>query len=239
MYTEKTYRYRHGGQNRIEVVYKNTDIFLSSDAAFKKDEVRELIKKYYSEIETYIARDPRFWTSLSPVSVADDAPSIVKAMADAGRLSGVGPFSAVAGAVAQFVGHGLSTQCSELIIENGGDLFLKIHTPKTIGLYAGEGSALNNFSLDIKPLPESFGIAASSGTMGHSLSLGNAELVVIVAEDAIVADTFATVVCNQIKKKKDAPPVIDVYKKNPALKGIGVYCEEELYVWNIKLSLSA
>lgn len=236
MYTEKTYRYRHSGRNTIEVLYKNTDILVSSDAVFKKEEVRALVKKYYSEVETYSARDPRFYTSLSPVRVAQDAPLIAKAMADAGSLSGIGPFSAVAGAVAQFVGTELLARCSELIIENGGDLFLKIHGQKVIGLYAGEGAVLNDFSLAVDPLPGPFGIAASSGTMGHSLSFGNAELVVIIADDAIIADTFATAVCNQIKKKEDVLPVIDAYKNNPVLRGIGIYCEEKLYLWNLRLS---
>jgi len=237
MYTEKTYRYCHGGKNPVEVLYKNADILVSSDVRFEKDEVRGLVEKYYLEIETYCTRDPRFYTSLSPVRVAQDAPLIVKAMADAGSLSGIGPFSAVAGAVAQFVGTDLLARCSELLIENGGDLLLKIQETKTIGLYAGEEAVLNNFSLAVDPLSGPFGIAASSGTMGHSLSFGNAELVVIMAEDAIVADTFATVVCNKIKRKEDAVPVIDGYKKNPAIKGIGVYCEEELYLWNLRLSV--
>lgn len=237
MYIEKSYRYNYGGRHRLEVIYKSADIFCVSDVALNKDHVASLVKRYYCKIEEYVKIDPVFQSSLRPVSVRENAPPIIQAMAEASKLSAIGPFSAVAGAVAQFVGMDLLGECTEIILENGGDLFLKIKEPKKVGLYAGEGSLLNNFSITLEPCKKPFGLAASSGKLGHSLSLGNADLVVISADDSIIADTFATVVCNQVKKKSDALAVINTYKDNPGIQGLGIYIEEELYVWNLALSI--
>lgn len=237
MYIEKSYRYNYGGRHRLEVIYKSADVFCVSDVALNKDHAVSLVKKYYRQIEEYIAADPVFQSSLSPVMIKKNAPPIIQAMAEVSKLSAIGPFSAVAGAVAQFVGMDLLDGCSELILENGGDLFLKINEPKKVGLYAGEGSLLNNFSITLEPCKKPFGLAASSGTLGHSLSLGNADLVVISADDSIIADTFATAVCNQIKTKKDALAVINRYKDEPTIQGIGIYIEEELCVWNLPLKV--
>lgn len=237
MYIEKKYRDYCGRQNQLEIVYKNADILLTSEAFFSREAILPVLTKYYSQIEAYIRKHPEFQSSLSPVPVLGDAPSIIRAMADAASVGGVGPFAAVAGAVAHFVGMELLPQCRQLIIENGGDLFLKIDSSKRIGLYAGEGSWLNNVYIEVEPSDAVFGIAASSGTMGHSLSLGNADLVIVAAETALIADTFGTVLCNRIKTKQDIQTVIDCYKTHPSIRGIGICLDEEMYVWNLLLGV--
>ena len=47
------------------------------------------------------------------------------------------------------------------------------------------------------------GLCTSSGTIGHSLSFGLADAVVILSKSAILADAAATAVGNRVKDKKD------------------------------------
>jgi len=237
MYIEKKYRDYRGRQNQQEIVYKNADILLTSETVFPRQTVLSALKEYYSQVETYVQEHPEFQASLSPVAAYPQAPQIIQDMSAASFLSTIGPFSAVAGAIAHYVGMALLPQCRQLIIENGGDLFLKIDSPKRIGLYAGEGSWVNNLYIEAGPSSTPFGIAASSGTMGHSLSLGNADLVIVAAESAIIADTFVTILCNRIKTRQDIHPVMECYKANPVIRGIGICLDEEMYVWNLALGV--
>jgi ApbE superfamily uncharacterized protein (UPF0280 family) len=65
-------------------------------------------------------------------------------MAAAAELAGVGPMAAVAGAVAQYTALDLVGDEAEIIIENGGDIYLNTSKSRTIGIFTGEGSVFNN-----------------------------------------------------------------------------------------------
>ena len=87
-----------------------------------------------------MAAVPEFLTSFSPLPEDPDAPIIVRSMLTAGAEYGVGPMAAVAGAVAQEVGRELLAHTPEVIVENGGDIFLMMSRPVRLGLYAGPDS---------------------------------------------------------------------------------------------------
>jgi len=55
----------------------------------------------------------------------------------AAEAVGVGPMAAVAGAISQYVGRDLGNYSDEIIIENGGDIYMKNKTDKHILIYAG------------------------------------------------------------------------------------------------------
>ncbi len=59
-------------------------------------------------------------------------------MCFAAQAAGVGPMAAVAGAFAAHVGHVLLKDAQQVIVENGGDIFLKTESVKTIAVYAGK-----------------------------------------------------------------------------------------------------
>jgi len=121
-------------------------------------------------------------------------------MAEAARVAGLGPLSAVAGAVAEAVGTDLLQLCEEVIIENGGDIFLSSRTERTIGLYAGQSALTGRIGVLVSPETMPVGVCTSSATVGHSLSLGKADACTVVARSTALADAFATMLCNIVRE---------------------------------------
>ncbi len=57
------------------------------------------------------------------------------------------------------------------------------------------------------------GVCTSSGTVGHSLSFGKADAVVVGHKNAAIADAFATKLANRVKVKADIQDVLRLCKK--------------------------
>jgi ApbE superfamily uncharacterized protein (UPF0280 family) len=122
------------------------------------------------------------------------------------RVSGlahVGPMASVAGAVAEFVSKDLLPLSDELIIENGGDIYLETSKERTIGLYAGPSPLSLKVGLIITPEDAPLGVCTSSATVGPSLSFGKADAVCILSKSGALADAAATAVGNVVKERKD------------------------------------
>ena len=230
-YEERFYRLFCKNKFSMEIVYKESDLFLSLDKPIEEETVKGLVKKYYEEIAQYIKINPHFFSSLSPIEIDEDAPLIVKDMMKASLKARVGPFSSVAGAISWYVGRELLKICSEVIIENGGDLFLKINEDKRIGLYLGEKFSPSFITIKLRKRETPFGVASSSSYIGHSLNFGNADLVTVIAADSILADSFATSFSNRIKKKKDVEKIIKEVKKLPFIEGIIIAFKNKLFLW--------
>jgi len=149
----------------------------------------------------YSQFNPDFLTSLSPLSVHSRSPDIVRKMARAGELFQVGPMAAVAGAIAQDIADFLAPRSPEIIIENGGDIYLYSRRTRTIGLLPHPEE---NMSLGIVIPATGFpcAVCSSSAKVGHSLSLGQGDLVAVKAQSGAVADAAATAFCNLIKDRK-------------------------------------
>jgi len=201
-----------------------------------ENEAKEQLKKYRSEIQKYIDAHPEFLTSLVPLKVQDDAPEIVKHMCLAAKAAGVGPMAAVAGAVSQYVGMTLCKYTDEIIIENGGDIYMKNKTDKYILIYAGKSPLSNKIALLIPGENKSVGICTSSGKVGHSLSFGKADAVVVISRDTLLADAAATAVCNMVKSVDDIKQSIDFAKSVPGIDGVVIIIQDKLGAWgNINL----
>jgi len=191
-----------------EVIAKETDLFILAEKDIKAA-AEGVVKKYRGQIEDYIRKRPEFMTSLEPIDMDVSAADIIKEMILAAELAGVGPMASVAGAVAEFTGKELLAYTGQIIIENGGDIFIKSDKPRAVGIYAGTSPISNNVSIKIKPEDTPLGICTSSGTVGHSLSFGKADACVIIAKSAVLADAAATAACNKVKKKKDIAPSLE------------------------------
>jgi len=151
-------------------------------------------------LEDYIERDPAFRHSLEPMELPDDAPEVAQRMARAARLVGVGPMAAVAGAMAQCAAEaGLAAGAPEVIVENGGDIYLQAVEPVVIGLYPGAGELAGRLAFSLGPDDTPISICSSSGKMGHSMSLGVCDLATVVAKDAALADAAATMAANLVR----------------------------------------
>ncbi|HOH54381.1 MAG TPA: UPF0280 family protein, partial [Fervidobacterium sp.] len=96
--------------------------------------------------------------------------------------------------------------CNEVIVENGGDIFIKNVNPITTAIYAGNSPLSGKIGLEIPPGVH--GVCTSSGTVGHSFSFGKADAVTIVCDSASISDAFATAYCNMLKDEKDIEKVL-------------------------------
>jgi uncharacterized protein len=231
MYQPRTYRQWVKNKDLVtfNVVIEETDCYISA-AAHLESKARKLILKYRAMLKKYIASHPLFLTTLDPYPVEAGAPVIIRAMAEAGRKAGVGPMAAVAGAVAYFVGEELSKYSPELIIENGGDIYLRSLQDRTIGIFAGKSSLSGKIGLEISGRETPLGISTSSGTVGHSLSFGKADAVIIVADDAILSDAVATSVGNLVFTAADIAPAIERARGIPGVRGAVIIKDDEMGV---------
>jgi len=215
------------------VVVKETDVFISATKDLRGI-AEKAIKKYRAQIEMYIKDHPEFLTSLKPIEpdFNHTTADIVKDMIIASTLADVGPMASVAGAIAEFVGMELLKYSDQIIVENGGDIFIKSKKERLIAIYAGDSSLTGRLCIKIKPEDMPLGICTSSGTVGHSLSFGKADACVIISTSTSLADAVATAACNRVKDKDDIVEALDyalsikgikagliIYKNDMGVKG--------------------
>ena len=213
-----------------EVKEKESDLLISS-GKYLKDLATENLKKYRSQLEEYIKKDHHFVSALTPYELLDNAPMIARKMQEAGEICNVGPMAAVAGAISQFLGEDLLKTTDEVIIENGGDIFIKTKKIRRVAIFSGDTAWKNRLIFRIEPEQTPLGICTSSGKIGHSLSFGNADAVAIISESAILADAVATAVGNMIKSHHDIPKAINYCKKIKKVKGVAIVKDNHLGIW--------
>ena len=176
----------------------------------KFDSVTAEILRQRRTLEDYIGRHPEFGRSLEPLDLLVGAPDVVQSMARAAKLVGVGPMAAVAGAMAQFAGMAaLDAGAREVIVDNGGDIYICTTEPAIIGLKTGTAELAERlaFSLEAHETPVS--ICSSSGQMGHSMSLGECDLATVMAKDTALADAAATRAANLVRTVDDIDAALD------------------------------
>lgn len=208
-YVKRTYReqFRQDDLLHFQVSVKQTDL----DIGVRKERftpemagwIQEIVRKQRELLEKYIEEDHAFLHSLIPCDLKPGAPPIAVDMAQAARLAGVGPMAAVAGAFAHYIGVELLRRSKDVIVENGGDIYMRSTRRRTIGIFAGQSPLSNRIALSIRPEDTPMGICTSSGTVGHSLSMGCADAVVILSPSAILADAVATAAGNLVQNKED------------------------------------
>ncbi|MFA5104191.1 MAG: UPF0280 family protein [Candidatus Margulisiibacteriota bacterium] len=221
MYEERTYRQYCSSDDLVSfrAVYGETDLFISCERDLKA--VAEAkIKELRLQLNKYIVGNPVFESSFVPIRRDLFAPQIAKEMMKASSAMKVGPMAAVAGAFADFVGKELLKQSGQVIIENGGDIFMKISIPRKVAVFAGDSPFSEKILLEIDPEETPLGICTSSGTVGPSISFGSADAVVVKAATAALADAAATAIGNEIKTSGDIEKTLEKYEKNKKLHGI-------------------
>ena len=232
MYQPRTYRHWVKGKDLVScnVVVRETDLYVRASRNLKS-KVLKLVLKYRDTLERYIERHPPFLTSLEPLPISDDAPRIVKSMLESASKVGVGPMASVAGAITEFVGTELLAFSSEVIVENGGDIFLKTFAKRMVGIYAGGSPLTGKIGLEIKGEDTPLGVCTSSGTVGYSLSYGKADAVVVLSQSATLADAAATAIGNLIEQPDDIPSGIEFAKGIEGLKGLLIIKDDKLGLW--------
>jgi ApbE superfamily uncharacterized protein (UPF0280 family) len=228
----RTYRklVRRSDLYSFQVVVKETDVAVQASGQLA-DITRDSLLRQRRFLEVYIEQHPDFATSLSPWPPVTLAPPIVRDMAHASRLTGIGPMSAVAGAIAEHVGTDLLHHAEEVIIENGGDIFLKVNAPLTVGIYAGPSPLSMRVGIRFSAVGEPFGICTSSGTIGHSMSFGKADAVCAVSRSCTLADAAATAIGNRVSKAADIEKAIQFGKQIEGILGLVIIKNEKIGFW--------
>ena len=238
MYEPRSYRHwiRDKDLVSFNVVVKETDLYVRARRNLKRKALKAVLK-YRSSLEKYIDRNPAFLIALKPFPVGEDAPHIVKEMARASEQIGIGPMAAVAGAIAEYVGRDLLAFSPEVIVENGGDIFLKVSQGRLVGLYAGKSPFTGKIALQIEPEETPLGICTSSGTVGHSFSSGKADAVIVLSPSAPLADAAATAIGNLVEDVGDIPRGIEFAQGIEGLRGAVIIKEDKIGLWGeVKIS---
>ena len=237
MYKNRTYRnlVHRNDLVSFNVTVSETDLFVSAVKPFE-DLTKELILRYRAYIEAYIQTYPEFAKTLKPWHIKGPSPTIIKDMAIAGKNAGVGTMAAVAGAIAENVGLNLLSHTDEVIVENGGDVFLKTNDQVTIGIFAGTSPLNLRIGLRIDSRTKPVSVCTSSGTVGHSLSYGTADAVVALSRSAVLADAAATAIGNRVRQPDDVTGAIEFAQSIPGLKGLIIIKDDTIGLWGeIKL----
>jgi ApbE superfamily uncharacterized protein (UPF0280 family) len=238
MYEKRTYRnlVKTDDLVKFEVIIKETDLLVRADGDLSK-ETRESVLKYRHQLENYISMNPEFQKSLVPLADDPYAPEIVQEMIRTSQLAQVGPMAAVAGAIAEWVSKDLLTLSKEVIVENGGDIYLATSKERTIGIYAGNSPISLKIGIVISPEETPLGVCTSSGKVGPSLSFGRADAVCILAKSSALADAAATAVGNVVKEKKDISLGLGRAREIGGVLGTLIIVEEKMGIWGrIKLT---
>ena len=215
-----------------QIIANETDIRVTTNKKADKDFIEEKIRLCRMDIEKYINKDHRFLTALKPLSVELNAPLIIREMAEEARKANVGPMTTVAGAISESLGRDLLKQgYKDVIVENGGDIFIKTRKTRLIGIYSGRSKLWDNLCLKIKPKETPLGICTSSGTIGHSLSFGSADSVVVLSKSVSLADAVATATCNRIKFKQDLTKALDFARQIKGILGVVIILKNNLVSW--------
>ena len=228
-YEERIYRSLINKDNLVSYNVKiaESDLLISSDKNLADEGLKSLARHRHS-LETYIKNHPDFRTSLLPLPEDDLAPPIVRDMLAKSKICGVGPMAGVAGAVSEFVGYDLLNRTENIIIENGGDIFIKSEIKLIASVYAGESPLSYNVNFIVKPEKTPLGICTSSATVGPSLSFGKADAVCVISSSATLADAAASAIGNKVKGKQDIKTALDYGIKITGISGIIIICGNDM-----------
>jgi len=161
----------------------------------------EASKTARKHLKDMIIKNPDFRSSLEPLSLhPDNYPPVIRRMLKASKIARVGPFAAVAGSISQIASMAaVKSGAKNILVDNGGDMAISGDREFKVGIYAGESEASGKFSFSVEEDDLPIGICTSSGTVGHSMSFGDADAVVVVDEKASVSDAAATSIGNEVK----------------------------------------
>ncbi|MDH3348039.1 MAG: UPF0280 family protein [Desulfobulbaceae bacterium] len=199
-FRERSYRrIQQSGLISTYVKVVETDLHILAPVKVENESLA-LVLKIRTILEEYIKANPLFLTSLEPLRIDLEASPVIVAMLEAAEKTGVGPMAAVAGTVAQYVGTGLLAHgVEEVIVENGGDLFISRKQTSTVAIHAGNSPLSGKVGLVITSQSMPCGVCCSSGSVGHSLSLGDSDAVVALATSTTLADAAATAIGNKVR----------------------------------------
>lgn len=225
--------YRRWPDNELhtfEVRVGESDLWICAERPLA-EEAERVLRAARQELLEYLEEDPKFGAALRPRTPLPGAPSIAVEMAEAARLCDVGPMAAVAGAIAERVGRALLAESAQVLVENGGDIFIYTLLPRVAAVFAGDSPFSGRLGIRIKRIGQPVGLCTSSGTVGPSLSFGCADAAIVMASSAALADAAATALGNRIQEPQDIAGALEMLETIPGVLGGAVILGEHLGAW--------
>lgn len=217
------------GLTCFAVTVRESDLFICAERDLT-DLAEDLLVRVRWDIEDYIATHPRFAESYAPIEVEPDAPAVVRQMALAAWRSNVGPMAAVAGAVAEYVARGLAEHSANVIVENGGDIYLTGDEERLVALWADQ-PGIDRIGLKVPASMQPVAVCTSSAKVGPSVSFGSADAVTALSHDGALADAVVTALANTVHDSDDIPRAIEAAKLVPGMLGVVVTIGGHIGAW--------
>ncbi len=243
------------GERAFQLVLGESDVRImaglaqgGSEACYEtlRQEMLVTLGQLRADIQSWARLYPDFQHSLAPLALPSQGrhmPEIVRRMYVGAERAGVGPFAAVAGTVSHMLAEAHAHKAPDLIIENGGDVYMYSTKDRTVALLASpqgqedqkpeQEQKQGGASLGLHFKAEDFPLAlcASSATIGHSLSLGTGELAVVRARDGALADAVATALGNRLRGAQTVQSALDFAQNIAGVEGLFVQCDDALGIW--------
>lgn len=227
----RSYRTRPADLVAFQVVIEESDLWIAARRDLS-DLAAQETRRLRGHIRAWAELHPEFFPALTPLPVPETCPAIVRRMYQAAAAVGVGPMAAVAGAIAQAVAEALLPESPEVLVENGGDNYLVSQRERIVGILDDPAAGLH---LGLRLAPGDFpcAVCASSARIGHSLSFGTADLAVVRARDAALADAAATALANRLKGPRSMEAALEHARTWMAhgVEGVFARCGELLGAW--------
>jgi ApbE superfamily uncharacterized protein (UPF0280 family) len=193
----KTYKYHF--------IEKESDITLISESKRAILKAKDGFFRHRKIFEKYVIQNNKFLTSFSPIRIKTEL-EIVNLMSEASVLCEVGPMATVAGAFADIMMDLMKEEddpnivpAKIALVENGGEIIVDSEKEMKIALFAGYNELNLNIGFLIEKRNCPIGIGTSSATIGHAISLGQADAVTVFGKNATLADGAATRIANLVK----------------------------------------
>ncbi len=225
---------------------KETLAWITADEKKYIEIATEEIKQRRNELERFVSWHPYFLVTLESYQIEetevgsdieknknkDKIPEIVRRMTESAREFGIGPMSVVAGTLAELALEAMrDAGAKHAMVDNGGDIALISDRDVLVGIYAGESPFSNKIALKIPPSSSLLGICTSSGTVGHSISFGNADAATVISNSASLSDAAATALGNSVTDAHSITKAFDSIKTVEGIEGALIICKDTLATW--------
>lgn len=239
---------RHQDEVVFQVVVEETDLWVTASAGQSglpivpdlPDRIAAYVTELRGQIKAWMLLAPDFRTSLVPVPTPASAPEVARRMAHGADIAGVGPFAAVAGTVAQMVAERFAPVSPDIIVENGGDIYICSRRDRVVGLLPDPSSG-EMIGVVVKAADCPVSLCSSSATIGHSLSLGVGDIAAVRARDASLADAAATLFGNMLQGPDDVARVTEraAAMAHLGIEGVYAQCGGRVGIWgNMELAVA-
>ncbi len=222
------------GLTCFEVAIKETELQVCASRDLT-DLAEDLVVRARWELENFIRTHPYFRETLVPLDVPADAPGIVARMSEASRVARVGPMAAVAGAIAEYVARGLAELSPEVVVENGGDIYLMGKAERTVALWSGD-AGLHGVGLKVRGGLQPVAVCTSSGAVGAEREARAADAVTVLARNGALADAVATALANRVREAADVERAVEAARHVHGVLGVLATVEGHVGAWgNVRL----